>query len=348
MELPRYLRAVSGRVELVAAIEELAAGLDFDRLVVVSGTTFTASIARELSAALPRAGAAPVGVEANTEAEVARLAAEPALREADVVVAVGGGKTIDVAKSACAVAELPLIVVPTQLTADGIASPVSVIRDADGRLRSGPGRLPIAVAVDLAVVAAAPPARTRAGLGDLLANPCALHDWQLAAAAGGEQVDDFAALLSQSAFDLVHAPPPVALDDGPPPAEFLHRLLRGLVLSGLAMEIAGSSRPCSGSEHLISHALDSLHPGTAQHGEQVAFGALLATRLQGGDWRSLRDFMRAVGLGDAAAGFGLPVQHIIGVVHAAPSMRPERHTVLSLTDADVEAAVADVLAEEGA
>lgn len=100
MELPRYLRAVSGRVELVAAIEELAAGLDFDRLVVVSGTTFTASIARELSAALPRAGAAPVGVEANTEAEVARLAAEPSLRAADAVVAVGGGKTIDVAKSA--------------------------------------------------------------------------------------------------------------------------------------------------------------------------------------------------------------------------------------------------------
>ena len=72
------------------------------------------------------------------------------------------------------------------------------------------------------------------------------------------------------------------------------------------MEIAGSSRPCSGSEHLISHALDSLHPGTAQHGEQVAFGALLATHLQGGDWRGLRDFMRAAGLQDAAAGFGLP------------------------------------------
>ena len=291
-----------------------------------------------------------MGVEANTESEVARLAAEPTLREADAVVAVGGGKTIDVAKSACAVAELPLIVVPTQLTADGIASPVSVIRDADGRLRSGPGRLPIAVAVDLAVVAAAPPSRTRAGLGDLLANPCALHDWHLAAAAGGEEVDDFAALLSQSAFDLVYAPPPVALDDGPPPAEFLHRLLRGLVLSGLAMEIAGSSRPCSGSEHLISHALDSMHPGTAQHGEQVAFGALLATRLQGGDWRGLRDFMRAAGLGDAAAGFGLPAQDIVGVgaccsLDAAGAAHGAEE---GLTDADVEAAVADVLAEEGA
>ena len=346
MELPRYLRAVNGQQELAAALEELASGLDFERLAVVSGTTFTAQLARDLAEGMPRAAEPPAGVEANTEAEVARLAATQALRDADAVVAVGGGKTIDVAKSACALAGLPLIVVPTQLTADGIASPVSVLRDSVGELRSGPGRLPIAVAVDLDVVAAAPPARTRAGLGDLLANPCALHDWRLAAAAGEGEVDDFAALLSQSAFDVVHSGTPAGLADGPAPMEFLHRLLRGLVLSGLAMEIAGSSRPCSGSEHLISHALDALHPGTAQHGEQVAFGALLATRLQGGDWRGLRAFMHEAGLRDAAAGFGLAAEEIVAVVVAAPSMRPERHTVLSEPSATGDAvseAVADVL-----
>jgi glycerol-1-phosphate dehydrogenase [NAD(P)+] len=181
-------------------------------------------------------------------------------------------------------------------------------------------------------------------VGDLLANPCALHDWRLAAAAGGEEVDDFAALLSQSAFDLVYT---AEVSSGPPPQEFLHRLLRGLVLSGLAMEIAGSSRPCSGAEHLISHALDSLHPGTAQHGEQVAFGALVATRLQGGDWRRLREFMLAAGLEDAARGFGLEVRDAVAAVRAAPSMRPARHTVLSeagITDAAVQDAVAEVLA----
>jgi glycerol-1-phosphate dehydrogenase [NAD(P)+] len=351
MELPRYMRAVNGQQELIAAVGELAAGLDFERLAVVSGTTFTAPLARDLCAALPRSVGEPLGVETNAESEVARIAAAPALREADAVVAVGGGKTIDVAKSACAIAELPLVVVPTQLTADGIASPVSVIRDSAGRLRSGPGRLPIAVAVDLAVVADAPAVRTRAGLGDLLANPCALRDWALAATAGGEELDDFAALLSQSAFDLVYAPAPPDLEAGPPPLEFLHRLLRGLVLSGLAMEIAGSSRPCSGSEHLISHALDSLHPGTAQHGEQVAFGALLATHLQGGDWHELRDFMRAAGLGEAAAGFGLPAHDIVEVVLAAPSMRPDRHTVLSepgVTQDVVSAAVVEVFSPAAA
>jgi glycerol-1-phosphate dehydrogenase [NAD(P)+] len=347
MELPRYLRAVSGQSELARALDELAAGLEFERLVLVSGTTFTAPLARELGAALTRATDEPLEVEANSESEVARLAAAPELRAADAVIAVGGGKTIDVAKSACATAELPLLVVPTQLTADGIASPVSVIRDAAGNLRSGHGRLPIAVAVDLAVVADAPPARTRAGVGDLLANPCALHDWRLAAVSGDEEVDDFAALLSQSAFDLVYAGAPVDLSQGPPPEEFLHRLLRGLVLSGLAMEIAGSSRPCSGSEHLISHALDSLHPGTAQHGEQVAFGALVATHLQGGDWRGLRDFMIAAGLQEAARGFGLARADAVEVVRAAPAMRPDRHTILSdprTTPAEIEQAVAEALA----
>lgn len=347
MELPRYMRAVSGREELTRALDELSAGLDFERLAIVSGTTFTAPLAADLAAAVDRSVGLPLGVETNAESEVARIAASPALREADAVVAVGGGKTIDVAKSACALAELPLIVVPTQLTADGIASPVSVIRDSEGRLRSGAGRLPIALVVDLAVVAGAPAARTRAGLGDLLANPCALHDWRLATAARGEEMDDFAALLSQSAFDLVYTAEAAAeAPSGSASQDFLHRLLRGLVLSGLAMEIAGSSRPCSGSEHLISHALDSRHPGTAQHGEQVAFGTLIATRLQGRNWLELRDFMLAAGLHEAARGFGLAAGAVVDVVREAPSMRPGRHTVLSephVTEDVVRDAVAEVL-----
>ena len=77
------------------------------------------------------------------------------------------------------------------------------------------------------------------------------------------------------------------------------------MLSGLAMEIAGSSRPCSGSEHLISHAIDQLYPGTARHGEQVAFGALLCSRFQGEDWPALKRLMASAGMERAVSGFGL-------------------------------------------
>lgn len=346
MELPRYLRAVHGRAELVRLLAEVTTELGFETVGVVSGATYTAALGVDLATALPAVSPEPVRVEANTRAEVDRVAGS-GVGAADVVVAIGGGKTIDVAKSACASADLPLIVVPTQLTADGIASPVSVIRGADGVLHSGHGRLPIALVVDVDVIAASPPERTRAGLGDLLANPSALVDWRLAAEAGAEEVDDFAALLAQSATDLVYDSAPAGLAGGAPGIAFLHRLLRGLVLSGLAMEIAGSSRPCSGAEHLISHALDALRPGTAQHGEQVAFGALVATRLQGGDWGALRKFMLSAGMAGPAGGFGLGEQELAAVVRAAPSMRPDRYTILSdaaASEERVTAAIRDVLA----
>ena len=344
MELPRYLRAVHGQPALVRLLEEVTADLGFARVVLVSGATHTAPLGTELAGALASVVSEPVRVAANTQAEVERVAAA-GVREADGVLAVGGGKTIDVAKSACAAADVPLIVVPTQLTADGIASPVSVIREDDGTLHSGHGRLPIAVVVDLDVIRDAPPERTRAGLGDLLANRTALVDWRLAAAAGQEEVDDFAALLAESAADLVYGFPPDGAAAARPSPEFLERLLRGLVLSGLAMEIAGSSRPCSGAEHLISHALDALRPGTAQHGEQVAFGTLVAMHLQGGDWRSLGEFMLVAGMSAAASGFGLEQEDLVTVVRAAPSMRPDRYTVLSdpaTEPSAVEAAVRDV------
>jgi glycerol-1-phosphate dehydrogenase [NAD(P)+] len=343
IELPRYLRSVHGRGELVRLLGDVIDELGFGRVVVVSGATATAALGTELAGALPSVSSEPERVAANTRAEAEHVAA--AARGADAVLAVGGGKTIDVAKSACAVADMPLIVVPTQLTADGIASPVSVIKEEDGTLHSGHGRLPIAVAVDLDVIASAPPERARAGLGDLLANRTALVDWRLAAAAGHEEVDDFAALLAESAGELVYGFPPDGSDAERPSLGFLERLLRGLVLSGLAMEVAGSSRPCSGAEHMISHALDALRPGTAQHGEQVAFGTLVAMHLQGGDWRSLRKFMLAAGMSAAVSGFGLGEEDLAAVVRAAPSMRPERYTVLSekALPAAVEAAVRGVL-----
>jgi glycerol-1-phosphate dehydrogenase [NAD(P)+] len=262
---------------------------------------------------------------------------------------VGGGKTIDVAKLACEMADVAVITVPTQLTADGIASPISVVRDSAGHTESVHARLPIAVLADLDLLAESPVAATCAGLGDLLANPRAIHDWRLAASAGRGSVDDFAALLAQTATDLVYATDVTRLGSGRPDRDFLRRLLEGLVLSGLAMEIAGSSRPCSGSEHLFSHALDRLHPGTARHGEQVAFGSVLAARLHGADWQGLASFLRAAGMERAAAGFGLSEVELVEALEVAPSTRPDRYTVLDeVGEPELRVAVRDVVSAQRA
>jgi glycerol-1-phosphate dehydrogenase [NAD(P)+] len=344
IELPRFLRVVTGREELVATLEELVTSLGFERLAFVSGATATRALAEPIAAATAGALGPPHRVEANGQGDVELLAAAPDLLAAQAVVAVGGGKTIDVAKSACELADRPVIVVPTQLSTDGIASPVSVVRVGPDDFESRRARLPIAVAVDLALIAEASVGRTRAGLGDLLANPSAVRDWRLAAAAGMEEVDDFAALLAQSSTGLVYGTDVAGLGEGRLDSGFLGRLLEGLVLSGLAMEVAGSSRPCSGAEHLVSHSLDRLQPGTAHHGEQVAFGALLATRLQGEDWRALRAFMLSAGMQRAARGFDLPEDALVAAIRAAPGTRPGRYTVLDEVDLG-EAALRSLLDE---
>jgi glycerol-1-phosphate dehydrogenase [NAD(P)+] len=342
IELPRYLRKVRGPQQLVSELSSVCTQLGFTRPLLLSGTTVTLELARELA---PELGAPePVRVADNDQAQVDSIAAGGEVAAADVVVAVGGGRTIDVAKAVCENTDLPVICVPTQLTADGIASPVSVIRSGPGRIESRRARLPIGVVVDLDFVARSSPERVRAGLGDLIANRSAVRDWRLAAAAGADSVDDFAALLSESASELVYGTDVSSLAAGTPTAALLERLLDGLVLSGLAMEIAGSSRPCSGSEHLLSHAIDRLYPGTAQHGEQVAFGSLLSARLQGEDWRGLRKFLAGAGMERVASGLGLGGDRILAALEAAPATRPGRYTVLDELDLD-RAALARLVEE---
>lgn len=348
IELPRYLRAVEGRTALVAELARVAAELGFERLCVVTGPTASAAIGAPVAAELAAGGEVPALVVTDwSRSAVRTLGEQPGFAAAGACVAIGGGKVLDVAKRACEESGKPAISVPTLLSTDGIASPVAVIRCGDGSVESLPARLPIAVVVDLEVIAGAPVATARAGFGDLVANLTAVRDWRLAEAAGKATVDDFAALLAQASAELAMTRGLGALGAGRPGPDLLRRLLEGLVLSGLAMEIAGSSRPCSGAEHLISHALDRLHPGLAAHGEQVAFGTLLAARLQGEGWRALRATLVDAGLERAAHGFGLAPGEVVAAVQAAPQTRPGRYTVLDevgLSAGALEPVVEEVLA----
>jgi glycerol-1-phosphate dehydrogenase [NAD(P)+] len=345
MELPRYLSVTHGQAELAGKLTAIAKESGFARVCLISGATFTRSVSAGLAERLAVATGA-LAVSDNSQDQVEALVESADLRDVDAVIAIGGGKTIDVAKSVCEQADLPVIVVPTQLTADGIASPVSVIRTRSGAIESRHARLPIGLVVDLEVLVRSPVESARAGLGDLIANACAVRDWRRAAAAGQETTDDFAALLAEAGSDLVCGTDVTSLREGPLETGFLHRLLQGLVLSGLAMEIAGSSRPCSGSEHLVSHAIDQLYRGTARHGEQVAFGTLLCSRFQGEDWQTVRRLMASAGMERAAAGFGLSDEQIVEAVRAAPATRPNRYTVLDeieLTDTELLPMIREVL-----
>lgn len=323
IDLPRFLRIVEGHEALDAQLTEVLGELGIATPLYLSGTSQSAAVCADLT----NVNGNRITIEDNSRAEVTKIATRVTGNH-DAIVAIGGGRPIDVAKAAGLLVDVPVIVIPTQLSTDCIASPIAVICESATNVVSERAQLPIAVIADLTTLAAAPPAFTRAGIGDLISNRTALVDWRLAAANTDEQVDDFAALLASCAHLLIEDLDLSGLQSGHVGIDLTRRLLEGLVLSGLAMEIAGSSRPCSGSEHLISHALDQLEPGTASHGEQVAFGTLVATTMQHGDVDKVRHLIKSSGMTAALVGFGIPTDRLAEIIKSAPGTRPGRYTVI--------------------
>ena len=252
----------------------------------------------------------------------------------DAIVALGGGRCLDIGKLAAARAGLPLIVVPTQLSHDGICSPVAVVPDHEGRPESIGAVAPHFVFVSLPTLTTAPAASVAAGLGDLRANPLALRDWALAAERGLEDVDQRAWDLSVQSFELIT--PDLDTDPGKSANElgFYRRLSDALVLSGMAMICSGTSRPASGGEHEISHAMDELLGGRAMHGAQVAFGCIVSVALYGEDTEIFRTRLRKLGLPDSPEQLGLDEEGLLQVLLHAPQTRPGRFTILEESDLD--------------
>ncbi len=338
--VPALLHLRPGAVDEVGPILDRS-GLAADHAIVVHGTGPTKPFAERAAATLPgRVTTWPV--LHGTVKEAAALAAHAIEEESGLIVGVGGGRVIDVAKLASARTGVPFVSVPTTLSSDGISSPVASLRDRTGTRVSLGARMPAAVVVDLELVAGAPPLQFAAGTGDLASNLTAAADWRLAEERGHEPYDEFAALIAEAAANAVWELPEV---EHPVRVALL---ARGLVLSGLAMATAGSSRPCSGGEHLFSHALDAILGDAAlPHGCQVALGTLLLAEPHGLDGARLRRVFDACGLPSSASDAGIDPATIVRAIELAPSMRPGRYTIIDdlLRDgADLAALVARTLA----
>jgi glycerol-1-phosphate dehydrogenase [NAD(P)+] len=257
---------------------------------------------------------------------------------ADTIIAVGGGRCIDVAKLAAVRAGVTVVAVPTQLSHDGICSPVAVVPNEAGLSESVGAITPRAVFMSIPTLAGAPLASARAGLGDLMANPLALRDWSLAAEHGLEQIDKSAWDLSTESFSRIE--PYLDSDPGKhahDPA-FIRTLGDALILSGMAMIAAGTSRPASGGEHEISHAIDLLFGGKALHGAQVAFGCIFSAALYGDDVEAFKRRLTRLGLPRHPGELGLSERDLVDMLLKAPDTRPGRFTILE--DADLDEAKA--------
>jgi glycerol-1-phosphate dehydrogenase [NAD(P)+] len=242
----------------------------------------------------------------------------------DALVGIGGGRTLDVAKHAASASGLPVVTVATSLAHDGIASPVASLEEA-GRKASYGVQMPIAVVVDLDYVRRSEPALRRSGIGDAVSNLAAIADWRLAERECGEPVDGVAVTFARTAATSV-----LHREDGIDDDAFLIALAEALVLSGLAMSTAGSSRPCSGGDHEILHAIDHLFPDTARHGELAGAASLFTTFLHD-DAKLARDIdacLKRHGLPRTPTELGLSEDQFVRAVLHAPETRPDRYTIL--------------------
>jgi glycerol-1-phosphate dehydrogenase [NAD(P)+] len=246
----------------------------------------------------------------------------------DAVVGIGGGKTLDTAKHAAALSGLPMVAVATSLAHDGLASPVSSL-ESGGRNTSFGVQIPIAVVVDLDYVRASDVVMRRSGIGDVISNLGAIADWWLAARERGEPVDGLAVTFARTAATAI-----LHRQDGVEDDDFLVALAEALVLSGLAMATAGSSRPCSGGDHEIVHAIDHLYPDTANHGELAGVGTLFTSWLRGDDkmTRDVDACLSRHGLPRTPSDIGLDAGQFAHAVYHAPETRPDRYTILEHLD----------------
>src|SRR5207249_4678305 len=113
---------------------------------------------------------------------------------------------------------------------------------------------------------------------------------------------------------------------------------KALVSSGVAMSIAGSSRPASGSEHKFSHALDRIAKKPGLHGEQCGVGTIMMMYLHAGNWQEVRDALLAIGAPTTARALGVTDDEIVQALVHAHEVNKERYTILGDEGLTLEAA----------
>lgn len=243
--------------------------------------------------------------------------------EIDYVVGLGGGKILDVCKYASYIAKKTFVSLPTTLANDGIASPIAVLKMANGKVKSLQCAMAKIIIIDTTIMKDSPDELIKAGIGDTLANYMALLDWKFACDNGKDKMNDFAYMLSRESYESLLNAKSEKFDE-----DFIKILANSIILSGLAMQFTGSSRPVSGSEHLFSHALDYYGKTPNLHGLQVALGTIAMLKLIGEDYHLILDFFHKFEVNINPLKLGIDKEDFVLCMQKAVTMR-KRYTYLN-------------------
>jgi glycerol-1-phosphate dehydrogenase [NAD(P)+] len=301
-----------------------------NKCLVITDSMIKKMYARELVSSMNEKGfdTSLYLIQDNSVAEAIQISNLVINEDYESIIGIGGGKVLDVSKYAAFMCKKLFISIPTAIAHDGLASPIAVLKCDNGKTKSLGSKIPSGVIIDLNIIQHSPRQLIKAGIGDILSNITAIYDWELAHKRMGEEISDFALLLSRTAVNSILNFNNKDLSN----IDFLTQLSESIILSGLAMEMAGTSRPCSGSEHLFSHSMDQHISAGNLHGIQVALGSILSAYLQGQDYQEMIDFLKTFDIPTNLQDIGVNVNDFITVVSNARSTRKGRYTIFDEVD----------------
>lgn len=334
MQLPREITV--GR-DTLGIVGEICSKLGYrGKALVISGPLTMKIAGHPAVDSLSRAGfdVSTTVVDKATPETIATTRKKIGSVQPSIVLGVGGGRVIDISKLSSTEEKLPFISIPTTASHDGIASPRASIKGGK-KPHSVKAESPIAIIADTEIIAKAPYRLLASGCGDLIANSTAVKDWELSYKLRNEYYGEYSASLSRMCAELVIRNASLIRQKAD---ESIRIVLEGLISSGVAMGIAGSSRPASGSEHMFSHSLDLLAKNHALHGEQCGVGAIMMMHLHGGDWQKIRDALKEIGSPTTAEELGVDSEDIINALCYSHKIRPDRYTILGVKGLTKEAA----------
>ena len=265
-------------------------------------------------------------------------------KDIEIILGVGGGSVIDSGKFASHETSRSFVSVPTCASHDGIASPRASLKHRKGNVSKN-ATSPLAVLADTEIINKAPYRMLAAGCADVISNIPAVLDWKLADRLKHEEYSSHAAVLAETAAQLIidHAN-----EIKPDVEKSVWFAVKAMIVSGVAMSVAGSTRPASGAEHMFSHMLDHLGPGIMLkgrrkqlplHGEQCGIGAIMTMYLHGGDWQLIRDTLQKIGAPTTSEELGVSKKKVIEALVRATEIRPDRYTILGENGLTKEAAL---------
>ncbi len=327
MELPRKILIGDG---VISSLSEFVEDISYvgSKIAFVTGSTVKKRAGSDCESSFKSTSSENTWhiVADSTISSVLKLKRSLSDNIPDLIIALGGGRAVDVAKMTAFHLKKPFISVPTSASHDGIASPFVSIR---GSMKpfSLKAKTPLGVLADTTLLAEAPERLMASGCGDLVAKITATRDWELARDENGEYFGSYAANLAYMSAKII-------LDES---KELrikrrygIRIVVEALISAGVAACIAGSSRPCSGAEHLFSHAVEyCVGQNCGLHGERVGIGTIMMAKLHDADWELIVEALELVGAPTKAKQINLSEEQVVTSLIAAQSLRPDRYTILN-------------------